>query len=92
MSNFLQNAIWILQDAMQIITVCKRRAKQTVLGTGTGLPAIKLHMHQRPPAATDQRACMAVRPLRQQSGPSPTMVTQVSKISIYDSSGLRIKN
>ena len=58
MSNFLQNAIWILQDAMQIITVCKRGAKQTVLGTGTRLPAIKVHMHQRPPAATDQRACM----------------------------------
>ena len=45
---------------MQIITVCKRGAKQTVLGTETGLPAIKVHtsMHQRPPAATDQRACM----------------------------------
>ena len=43
---------------MQIITVCKRGAKQTVLGTGTRLPAIKVHMHQRPPAATDQRACM----------------------------------
>ena len=42
---------------MQIITVCKRGAKQTVLGTGTRLPAIKVHMHQRPPAATDQRAC-----------------------------------
>ena len=31
------------------------------------------------------------RPLWQQSGPSPTMITQVSIISIYDSSGLRIK-
>jgi hypothetical protein len=48
-------------------------------------------LDQRPPAATDPPAVWARQPLWKQSGPSPTMRTQVSIISIYDSSWLRIK-
>jgi hypothetical protein len=48
-------------------------------------------LDQRPPAATDPLAVWTRQPLWQQSGPSPTILTHVSIISIYESFGLRIK-
>ena len=79
--------------------LCKRGTKTNGFRYGNGTAVlliyscIKIHVYQRPPAATDPPAGMD-RPAAAAvggAGPSPTMVTQVSIISIHDSSRLRIK-
>ena len=91
-----------LPQECQITTFYKRGTIRVILLVGPSTrvadESAGLRLALATPSWTSARLPMQTslpvwtrRPLRQQSGPSPTMVTPVSIISIYDSSGLRIK-
>ena len=98
-SDFLQNALWILQDALQFSINGGTKTNGLILNivqafcSGARVRYRRFEagfchpkLEQRPPAATDPSTSIVCtrRPLRQQSGPSSTMRTQVSISSIHD--------